>query len=424
MTILSVKGTRDFYPEDMSIRTWLYQQIRQVSESYGYQEYEAPFLEKIDLYAAKSGEELVKEQAFVFQDRGGGEITLRPELTPSLARMIAQRQNQLLFPLRWWSFGPFWRYERPQKGRTREFFQWNIDMIGSDTPEADAELVSVCASFFKQVNLSPQQVKIFVNDRQLLNSKLENIGIINEKKINVFHLIDRRDKMASTEWVDYGLEIGLSREQIDQLNKLLSDEDMWKESKEMQRFYDAIDMLRVGEYVCFKPSVVRGLDYYTGIVLEAQEVDGGRAILGGGRYDNLVKDVGGKPLPGTGYAMGDVMISIVLKKYNLLPHFKISPALVMIAVFDETRVKKAYNLGAELRNAGINVMVYPEATKLPKQYKFADKMGIHYVIIEGPDEEARNIISVKNLVSGTQKNLGRLTVIDEIIQMLAEEKSM
>lgn len=146
--IQPVKGTRDFYPEEMSIRTWLYQQIKAVSSSFGYEEWEGPILERLELYAAKSGEELVKEQSFVFSDRGGDQITLRPELTPTLARMIAQKQNELVFPVRWWSFGPFWRYERPQKGRTREFFQWNIDMLGVDSPEADAELVAVAANFF------------------------------------------------------------------------------------------------------------------------------------------------------------------------------------------------------------------------------------------------------------------------------------
>jgi len=177
LMINPVKGTRDFYPEDMAVRSWLYQKVRLVSESFGYQEYEAPFIEKIDLYAAKSGEELVKEQAFVFPDRGGELITLRPELTLSLARMVAQKQKELVFPLRWWSFGPFWRYERPQKGRTREFFQWNIDIIGVDTPEADAEIISVCAAFFVEDGLSPSQVRILVNNRNLMEQKLAAIGI-------------------------------------------------------------------------------------------------------------------------------------------------------------------------------------------------------------------------------------------------------
>jgi len=184
--IPSVKGTREFYPREMAIRSWLYEKIRYVSELYGYQEYDGPFLETIELYAAKSGEELVKEQSFVFPDRGGNLIALRPELTPSLARMVAQKQNQLVYPLRWWSFGPFWRYEKPQKGRTREFFQWNIDIIGINSAEADAELVAICAEFFRQINLSSREVKILVNDRQLMEREIARLGIGSERKKDVF----------------------------------------------------------------------------------------------------------------------------------------------------------------------------------------------------------------------------------------------
>ncbi len=180
-----VKGTRDFYPELMAIRSWLYHTIGEVTASFGYEEYEAPILEKVELYAAKSGEELVNEQAFVFEDRGGDAIALRPELTPSLARMVAQRQRELTFPLHWWSFGPFWRYERPQKGRTREFLQWNTDMIGADSPEADAELVAVCATFFRKVGLSPEQVVLLVNSRRLMDASLSEIGIPAELHVPV-----------------------------------------------------------------------------------------------------------------------------------------------------------------------------------------------------------------------------------------------
>ena len=157
--IQPVKGTREFYPRQMEVRRWLYAKIEEVAASFGYEEWDGPFLEKIDLYAAKSGEELVKEQSFVFPDRGGELIALRPELTPSLARMVAQKQNELVYPLRWWSFGPFWRYEKPQKGRSREFFQWNIDLIGIESAEADAELLAICATFLKSTGISPDQVQ-------------------------------------------------------------------------------------------------------------------------------------------------------------------------------------------------------------------------------------------------------------------------
>ena len=195
-----VKGTRDFYPQDKSVNSWLYQNIREVSESFGYQEFDGPFLESIDLYAAKSGEELVKEQSFVFPDKSGNLIALRPELTPSLVRMIAQQQQQLYYPLRWWSFGPFWRYESPQKGRGREFFQWNADLIGVDSPEADAEMAALMAEFFKKIGLSSDQVKVFVNNRRLMEEELSKLIISPDKQGKVFRLIDRRDKLSDKEW--------------------------------------------------------------------------------------------------------------------------------------------------------------------------------------------------------------------------------
>jgi histidyl-tRNA synthetase len=175
--VRSVKGTRDFYPQEMAKRQWIYNHLKAVSESYGYQQFDGPCLETLELYAAKSGEELVKEQSFVFNDRGGDQITLRPELTPSLARMIAEKQIELAFPVRWWSYGPFWRYERPQRGRTREFFQWNIDLIGSDTVEADAELVAVASSFMRSVGLGPEQVKLRYNDRELMDQAFSDLGV-------------------------------------------------------------------------------------------------------------------------------------------------------------------------------------------------------------------------------------------------------
>lgn len=411
--IQAVKGTRDFYPEEMAVRNWLYGKIREVSQLFGYQEYEGPILERIDLYAAKSGEELVKEQAFVFPDRGGDLITLRPELTPTLARMVAQRQNTLVYPLRWWSFGPFWRYERPQKGRTREFFQWNIDLIGVDSPEADAELIAVCATFFEKIGLSPQSVGILVNNRRLMDSQLERIGIGEQLRQQVFRLIDRRDKMSPVDWDAYAQEIGLRVEQLQKLKEILSDPELWRMSSELVRVFEILEGMGLRQYVQFEPQIVRGLDYYTGTVFEARDrARDGRAILGGGRYDNLVGDVGGNPLPGVGFAMGDVMIGIVLEKYGLLPSLEKTPAQVLVTVFDETRIKLSFVLATELRRAGISTIVYPEAVKLPRQLKFADRIGVRYVLIVGPDEEAAGVVTVKNLGTGEQQNIARLEIVD------------
>jgi histidyl-tRNA synthetase len=419
--IVSVKGTRDFYPEDMAVRTWLYQMIREVSESYGYQEWDGPFLEKIDLYAAKSGEELVKEQAFVFADRGGDYVTLRPELTPTLARMVAQRQRAMTYPLRWWSFGPFWRYERPQRGRTREFFQWNIDFIGATTPESDAELVAICAAFFRKVGLRPDQVKIFINNRRLMDTELAKLGIDEEIRPAVFRLIDRRGKMASDEWERIALEAGITEAQLDGLKTLLSDDQLWKHSSELQRLFDALDLLGLGDYIQYDSSVIRGLDYYTGTVFEAKDLDGGRAILGGGRYDNLVSDVGGDQLPGVGFAMGDVMMGIVLKKYDVIPSFKKVPADVFVTVFDDGSMGDSLELSAALRQKDINVICASETAKLPKQLKFANRMGIRLVVIAGPDEIANQEVAIKDLAERTQIVVARKEFAQKIMQLLAEE---
>ena len=293
-SILPVKGTRDFYPEDMAVRTWLYNKIRKVSESFGYQEYEGPILESIDLYAAKSGEELVKEQSYVFPDRDGDLIALRPELTPTLARMVAKRQRELIYPLRWWSFGPFWRYERPQKGRTREFFQWNIDLIGVVSPQADAEIVAIVAAFFQEVGLSPTEVSILVNNRKLMDVELAALGIPVENRHLIYRLIDRRDKMQEAEWESYASELGLSKRQIGGIKSLLTNFDLWKKSPELVQFFGAIEANGIKDYVRYEPGIIRGLDYYTGTVFEAVELEGDfrRSILGGGRYDNLLEAVG------------------------------------------------------------------------------------------------------------------------------------
>ena len=406
-TIHPIKGTRDYYPEDMAVRTLLYQTAREVSESFGYQEIDGPFLESIDLYAAKSGEELVKEQSFVFEDRGGDLVALRPELTPSLARMVAQRQNQLVYPMRWWSWGPFWRYERPQKGRSREFFQWNIDLIGVDSPEADAELIALAASFLRETGLTPKQVQVLVNNRRLMDTELLALDIPAEKRLQVFRLIDRRDKMSPANWDAYAVEVGLATRQIDGLKSMLSDEGLWHKSSELERTFQIIEALGVADYVRFAPHVIRGLDYYTGTVFEVWDLDGEfRSILGGGRYDSLVEAVGGDPLPAVGFAMGGSVISLVLKKYDCLPADEaISNAPVLVTVFSQELLPASFELATELRSSGFNVVCYPIAAKLGKQFKFGDRMGMRAAIILGPDELSKNHVAVKDLLSGEQQSM-------------------
>ena len=419
--IQPVTGTRDFYPEQMTIRVWLYNTMRGVSESFGYQEYEAPILESLELYASRSGDELVKEQAFAFTDRGGSEITLRPELTLSLARMIAQKQNELNFPVRWWSFGPFWRYERPQKGRKREFFQWNVDMLGISSPEADAETAAVLATFFQRVGLNPQQVIIKVNNRRLMDDGFDALDIAQERRPAVSSWIDRREKMSPESWTEYGKEIGLSPEQITKVKEMLADKNLWKQSSELTRFFAVIDALELSQFFEFDPSIVRGLLYYTGTVFEAWEVGGDikRSILGGGRYDNLTRDVGGDPIPGVGFAMGDVVIGLILQKYGLLPKdLPVNPAPVLVTVFNEECLLESFKLASELRRAGINVVFYPEAVKLPKQFKYADRLGAKVTLVLGPDEVEKGQVAIKNLINGEQVSVARQALVETVKNIL------
>jgi len=418
--IQAVKGTREFYPEQMALRNFIYNKVCSAAQAFGYQEWDAPFIETIDLYAAKSGEELVKKQSFTFEDRGGDFVTLRPELTPSLARMIAAKQGELTFPVRWWSFGPFWRYEQPQKGRTREFFQWNVDMLGVNSPEADAELIAIGATFLRSVGLSPERALIYVNNRRLMDSEFDALGIPAEKRLDVSNLVDRRTKMEPAKWDTYALDLGLNQVQLEGLKSILGNFELWKKSDELVRLFAALEALGVKEYVKFDPNIMRGLLYYTGTVFEAFDTSGSlkRAIFGGGRYDNLLADVGGQPLSGVGFAMGDVVIGIILQEAGLVPEFIPSPAQVLVTVFDEKLWMQSFALAAELRAAGLNVMVSPEPTKLPKQFKFADKMKMKIALVLGPDEVEKGLVVVKNLVNGEQVQVKKEAVLDSIKSVL------
>jgi histidyl-tRNA synthetase len=330
--------------------------------------------------------------------------------------MIAAKQNELAFPVRWWSFGPFWRYEQPQKGRTREFFQWNVDILGVDTPEADAEIIAIGATFLRSLGLSPERVQIYVNNRRLMTSQFDELGIPAEKRLDVSNLIDRRTKMEPAKWDANGLELGLTQSQLDGLKNLLNDSDLWMKSEELTRTFAALEVLGVREYVKFMPNIVRGLLYYTGTVFESFDTSGSlrRSLFGGGRYDNLLADVGGQPLPGVGFAMGDVGMGIFLQEAGLVPEFQPSPAQVLVTVFDESLLGQSFALAAELRNAGLDVMVSPEATKLPKQFKFADRMKMKVVLVIGPDEAEKGLVVVKDLSKGEQAQVKREAVLESI----------
>lgn len=417
--IRPVKGTVDYYPEEMAIRTWLYQHMRQVSESFGYQEYEGPMLETLDLYAAKSGEEIVEKQSYVFEDRAGDKITLRPELTPTLARMVAEKQNLLTYPLRWWSFGPFWRYERPQKGRSREFFQWNIDQIGDPSPEADAELIIIAATFLKSVGLKPDEVQIRVNDRNLMDQATSDLGIAKENRPDVYNLIDRKEKMSADSWLTYAGELGLNENQISGIQSLIKNDTLWQESPSLKRVLEIVEVYGMSDWVSYDPSIIRGLLYYTGTVFEAWDTAGEfRSLFGGGRYDNLVGDVGGEQVGAVGFAVGNMVIKLLLEKLGRIPDLSHTPAEVFITVFDEETFVPSLELGNQLRQAGLRVTNHLQIEKLGKQFKYADRIGAKIALVLGPDEIKNGTVNIKDLRSGDQQTVARDKTVATIKQIL------
>lgn len=389
--------------------------MRKVSESFGFEEYDGPIIEPIELYLEKSSEELVKKQTFLLNDRSGKTLALRPELTPTLARIVAGRRNQLTFPIRWFSIGPRFRYEQPQKGREREFYQWDVDILGVNSLESDAEVIALAVTFFKELGLTAKEVVVKINSRKLMDFKLSLLELTPQKKKDVIKAIDRKDKMEEKEWLTYLKEIDLNELQIKDLTKILADTDYRIESPELTEVFSTLSDLGVSDFVEYDPSVVRGLDYYTGTVFEVRDRKGNfRAILGGGRYDNLVENMGGGKISGVGFAAGDVLLELLLKEYKIVPQYPKSNTLVLVTVFDEARYRSSLLTANRLRREGVNTEFYLSADRLDKQLKYADKKGIPFVLIIGPDEERNNTVTVKDMINKKQETI----TVEKLIKKL------
>jgi len=403
-----LKGFRDFYPPEMAFRNWLYQKAKSVAESFGFEEYEGPIVETLDLYAAKSGEELVKKQAFTLTDKSGKILALRPEMTPTLARMVAQKAGSLVFPVKWFSFGPRFRYETPQRGRGREFFQWDADILGLTNPEADAEVISAAAAMYLSLGLSPTEVRIKVNDRQYLQQKLQSIGVAGEKVSAIFKMIDKKSKLPAGIFEVMLIQQGLNSNQVKNLKNVLEDKQGYINSDWLSKIISLVEAAGYGEFVEFDPAIVRGLDYYTRTVFEGWDVKGEfRSIWGGGRYDNLTEEVGGKQkIPGVGFAMGDMVLEEILRANGKYPKLKANNTQVLVTVFSNELAVSSNKLANSLRESGVNAEIYLDSNaKLDKQLKYADKKGIPYVAIIGPEEAAKGMVTIKDMRKKTQQTV-------------------
>jgi len=416
--IQPLRGARDLYPQDKTIQNWIFSIWRKVSAKFGYEEYDGPILEPFELFAAKSGKELVNEQTYTFKDRGGRKVVIRPEMTPTLARMIAQKQNQIPLPIRWFSIGNFWRYEKPQKGRERDFYQWNVDILGSTSPETDAEIIAVGCEFFKEAGLTPAEIGIKINDRKLLETRLEIVGIPKSKVNAIFQIIDKRAKISQKEFEAMLKRQGLDRKQIEDLEKTLKDFEYEGESERLVEIFSTLEDLGYQDYVSFDPLIVRGLDYYTSTVFEAYDKEGEfRAVLAGGRYDNLVSEIGGRPLPGVGFGAGDIVIQLILEKYGKIPSLSSNPSRVLVTVFDESLWRNSLQIFRKIIETNVNAQIYPKAEKLEKQLKYADQKGIPFCFIIGPKEAQEGKVTVKELANQSQITLK----IEEAIRKIQQD---
>lgn len=404
-TLNQVKGMRDLYPAD-------YQRIRElrdtwtgIGEAWGYQEFEAPILETVALYLSKSSEELINKQSFRVVDRKGRELLMRPELTPSLARMIAKKESDLVFPIRWQSFGQFFRYEKPQKGRTRSFYQWNIDLIGSDSILADVEILLIAGTCLSEIGLSPENVKIRINNRKLLvDALLSSYEVSQDDVPAALTILDRIDKVGPDVTSSQLEELGLSSSKAEDLLAYMGS-GSWSSDPWFEEVKAYLDDSGLSEWFEVDFRIIRGLDYYTGMVFEAWATGGlSRALFGGGRYDGLMQLVGSsRGLPGVGFAAGDVAITALLDDLEMSGAAEDAASDVLVTVFDAQCVQASLAVSRQMRENGLRVQLYPDLdVKLGKQLDYARRAGIRFALIIGPDEAQQGIITIKDLQTGNQ----------------------
>src|SRR3954469_7333211 len=423
----ALPGFRDFYPDQLANRNYLMAVWRDVARRYGFVEYDGPPLEPLELYTRKSGEEIVG-QLYNFKDKGERQVALRPEMTPTLARMVSAKANAMRKPIRWFSVPQLFRYERQQKGRLREHFQLNVDIIGESSVSADAELLAVAIDIMRAVGLSSRDVRARVSDRRLLTSLLATVGVQANELAAVFAAIDKmgrepreitRDKVAAAvrdpqarKGIDRLLE---NAKDLDALAKDFADSAAVSEHiAGLREYLSFLNALGVGDWIDFDLSIVRGLAYYTGKVFELFDASGEfRAICGGGRYDDLLASIGGVDLPALGFGMGDVVLTEILRSRNLLP----SPALATeywVASDDESMLSDVMRVAGRLRAKSRSVEYALKPQTLSRQLKTASATGVRSVVLLRRPAFDNGNITVKTMADGAEQNVGLDAFLDSL----------
>jgi len=416
MKIPPVKGTRDFYPEDMAVRNWIIDGWKKVSVRNGFAEYDGPIFEHLKIFQIKSGDEIV-EQLFSLKDRGQRVLAIRPEITPTLARMVNQRINSLPRPIKWFSVPRLCRAERPQKGRLREFFQWNIDIIGLDSVKADAEVIFTTLDYLQDIGLTREDVTVRISSRKLLSAFLSSLGISQDRLESLYSLLDKKgklppdtfeqmltEKVGDRKKVDKIIEFA-SVDSLPQLENLIElPEDEFGAYEDIKSVFSYLELMGVGRFCVFDPAIVRGLAYYTGIVFEVHDAAGTlRALCGGGRYDNLLRDFGGPPIPATGMGMGDYVLEILLREKGTLEKQLPRKQLdFFVTLADKHVSQELYRVTAQLRRLNYAASFSYKAGSLKKALKEASAQNARKCIIIG-SEILNNRLVVKDMATGNQE---------------------
>ncbi len=418
----SYKGVRDFYPEDQFIERYIFEHMERVCELFGYEEYNASILEPSELYRGKTSEEIVNEQTYTFTDRGGREVTLRPEMTPTVARMVAARAREIPLPARWYSIPNLFRYERPQKGRLREHWQLNADLIGAEGVEADAEVIAVAHGIMRSLGADERDFEIRVSDRRILEAIYHSVGIAAEYAADVTRLLDRRAKIENFEKELHKL---IAHEEKSM--KLIEELERTTSSAYLEELRTQLESLGVRNMIV-DTTITRGFDYYTGMIFEVYDTHEGnrRSMFGGGRYDNLLglfssgggsTSGGGGSIPAVGFGMGDVTARDFLEAHNLLPEY--APATeLMVAIVEESAKAHAIQLAQGLRREDVTVALNFSGKKIGDQIRQADKMKIPFVIAVGAKERDSGRYMVKNLATGNEITLPADRIAEHLFSSL------
>jgi histidyl-tRNA synthetase len=432
MSTGALPGFRDFYPAEFAERSHIVDAWRSVARRFAFSEYDGPPLEPLELYTKKSGDEIVG-QLYNFEDKGGRQVALRPEMTPTVARMVAARANALRKPVRWFTMPQLFRYERQQKGRLREHYQLNVDIFGEPDVSADAEVLAVAIEIMRTLGLGPDAVRARVSDRRLLNALLRAAGVTEEQLPATYAVIDKIERTPAGVSHEKLTAAGLAGElatgvlslvmecrSIDSLRERFPNDALVGEHlARFEQYFALLDALGVREYVDLDLRIVRGLAYYTGIVFELFDATGEfRAICGGGRYDNLLHALGGVDMPALGFGMGDVVLGELLRARGLMPagaqriDFWVAPVA-------STNRLEAVRVATALRNAGASAEYPLRDQALGKQLKAAGSAGASRVVFVGPDFDSLGRVEVKTLADGSQRQLP----LDELIAQVRDHSS-